>query len=69
MSAKQVTDAINNVIDTYRFPIPMVADIISFDKKVKIYTHQEICAMIPQGYTFENFEKVTINGQVRWLLK
>jgi len=69
MSAKQVTDAINNVIDTYRFPVPLVADIVSWDKRIKIYTHQEICEMIPKGYTFDNFEKITVNGLVRWIMK
>ena len=69
MSNQHITDAINNLIDTYKYPIPTIADIISFDKKVKIYTHPEIINMIPKGYDFSMFEKIEFNGKVRWVLK
>ena len=57
------------VIDNFKYPVPTVADIISWDKKVKIYTHREVVDLIPQGYDFSMFEKITINEQVRWIKK
>lgn len=69
MSAEQVTDAVNNLIDNFKYPVPTVADIVSWDKKVKIYTHREVVDLLPQGYDFSMFEKITVNNQPRWIKK
>lgn len=68
MTAQQITDAVNNLIDNFKYQVPTIADVVSFDRKVKLYTHQEIVDLIPKGYEFSMFEKITINGQVRWVL-
>ena len=69
MPAAQVTDAVNNLIDNFKYPVPTVADVVGWDKKVRVYTHQEIVDLIPKGYDFTMFEKITVNGQVRWIQK
>jgi predicted methyltransferase len=69
ISGQQITDAVNNLIDNYKYPVPTVAEILSWDKKVKLYKHSEVVELIPKGYDFTMFEKVEINNQVRWILK
>jgi hypothetical protein len=66
---RQITDAVNNLIDNFRFPTPTIADIIGFDKKVKLFSHAEVVAMLPKGYEFTDFEKIELNGKIRWTLK
>jgi hypothetical protein len=69
MSANQLTDAINNVIDTLKYPIPTVADIVSYDKKEKLYNHKEVAESIKEGYSFDDYEMITINDKKRWIRK
>lgn len=69
LSREQLVDAVNNLIDNFRFPVPTVADIIGFDKKVKLFSHAEVVAMLPKGYEFTDFEKIELNGKIRWTLK
>lgn len=70
MTGKQVTDAINNVIDNFKYPCPTVADIVGWDKKVKLYTHDEARAMLEPGCTFTDwFETIKVKGQVKWIRK
>ena len=40
---ERFTDAVNYVIDNCRYPKPSIADFVSYDKSVKVYTYQEIC--------------------------
>jgi hypothetical protein len=69
MSAQQLTDAIDNLIDNYKYPVPTVAEVLSWDKKVKLYTHAEVVKEIPQGFEFSAYDMVTINDQKRWIRK
>lgn len=41
---ERFTDAVNYVIDHCRYPKPSIADFVSYDKSIKIYAHEEICA-------------------------
>ena len=68
-TAQRVKDAINHVIDTNPYKRPSIADIISFDKKVKLFTYSEIEAKGRQGEkdVFENYERVKIEGKVRFI--
>ena len=70
-TAQRVKDAINNVIDSCPYKKPSISEIISFDKKVKLYTYNEIQAKGFQGCkdAFENYERVNINGQWRYIEK
>ena len=40
---QRFTDAKNYVIDNHVYPKPSIAEFISYDKKVKTYTHKEAC--------------------------
>jgi len=41
---ERFTDAVNYVIDNCRYPKPSIADFVSYDRSVKTYTHEQICA-------------------------
>lgn len=69
MPYAQVKDAVNNIIDNFKYPVPTVADVISWDKKVKLYTHAEVVADIPKGFEFSDYTMVTVNEEKRWIRK
>jgi len=66
---QRVCDAISHVIDTCNYKRPMVAEIVSFDQKKKLYTYNEMCAKCSANYSSENFERIEMNGQVRYFEK
>lgn len=66
---QRVKDAIGHTIDTFHFKNLNVADIISFDRKVKTYSYNEMIAMCNQYKTTEDFEMIEINGKKRWIEK
>lgn len=69
-TAQRVKDAINHIIDNSPYKRPAIADIISFDRKVKLFTHSEIQAKCAPGYpAFEYYERVVINGKVKYIEK
>jgi len=39
---ERIKDAVSHVIDTCPYPTPTIANFISFDKKIKLYTYQEM---------------------------
>jgi hypothetical protein len=65
----RVKDAISHVIDTCPYKRPSIADIISFDRKVKTYSYSEMVALCTPYRTTENFEMVEISGVRRWIEK
>lgn len=61
---KRVTDAVNHVIDNYEYKRPPIAKIISFDKKMRVYTYSEIVAKCNTSYrAFEHYDRMLINDQ------
>ena len=66
---KRLSDAVNSLIDAHTYPSFTIADVIRFDKKMKLYSHADVCNLIPSGYTFEDFEHVWINGKLYWKKK
>ena len=57
-SDARLNDAVGNLIDTCRYPLPTIADVISFDKRVKLYTYSELTAKVNQGYSMKDFKKL-----------
>lgn len=67
---ERVKEAINHVIDTNPYQRPSIADIISFDRKIKVYTYSEISSKCYPGYSaFEHFEVIEIEGRKRYIEK
>jgi hypothetical protein len=69
MSKNQLIDSIDNILMNYKYPHPTVADVIGFDKRVKLYTHAEVVADIPKGFEFNDYDMISINEQKRWIRK
>ena len=63
-SDQRLADAVNNVIDNFRYKELSVADIIQHDKRVKLYTYPEVVAMVTAWQAaFDDFEIREINGK------
>jgi hypothetical protein len=67
----RLTDAVKNVIKTCVYPTPTIANILSFDKRVKLHTHEEMCDMaIRSGISiWSAYDQKRINGRVYWISK
>lgn len=65
---QRLIDAIGSVLDNCQYP-PKISDIISFDRKVKVYTYSEMIAVCNQYRTTEDFQMIEINGKKRWIEK
>lgn len=67
-SDQRLTDAVNQVIDTCRYPNPKPADFLSFDKRVQILTYNELCDQVAKGVaSFETQTRILINGKGYWV--
>lgn len=42
---KKLTDAVRNLIKTCQYPEPTIANILGYDKRIKIYTWHELAQM------------------------
>ena len=62
-SNERMIDAVNNVIDNCQYPTPTLANFLSFDKKVKIITYNELCNLVTrQEAKFESYAPIKIKG-------
>ena len=70
-SNKRLENAVNYVIDKFRYKELNVADIISWDRKINIYTYSQICNLIQKSMIngFDDTEIREINGTKYWVLK
>ena len=68
-TAKRLEDAVEHVIDNFPYKELNVADIVSFDKRVKLYDKNQIWDECSKGYTTDDFEKVRISGKLYWVKK
>ena len=68
---QRLTEAVNNVIDNFQYKELNISDIVSFDKKIKLYTYQEACRLITQkGYEFgRDLERINVDDKVYWIMK
>jgi hypothetical protein len=59
----RLNDSINHVIDNCIYPTPSIAQFISFDKRIKLYTYHDIVKMQDQTqHAFKSYRPVKING-------
>ena len=66
---KRIKDAVNYLVDNHIYKSINPANIMSFDKKEKLYTYLQKLDMINKGYKWENFELVIVDGKRLWKLK
>lgn len=61
---QRLKDAIATVIDNFRYQKPNIADIIAYDKKVKLYTYNETYQEIEKGAEWSDFKIIERNGKI-----
>lgn len=76
---ERLRDAVNYVIDNYRGydKLPSIADFISYDKKVRIYTRSELLEKHKDAYYYgakydpiaNEYELINYNGKPRYVRK
>jgi hypothetical protein len=76
-SDKRLIDATKNLIKNCVYPEPTIANIISFDWTVKVYTYDELMEKHKDAYhmgstsdpIYTNYERIDFYGQERWAKK
>jgi len=62
-SDQRMIDSINNVIKTCQYPVPTMANFLSYDMKVKLYSYNEVCDMVTKSEAvFDDFCIVKVSG-------
>lgn len=63
-SAERLKDSVNNILDNFSYKEFTIADIVRFDKRVKLYNHAEVCSLVTAGKaSFEDFVVKEIDGE------
>lgn len=61
---ERLKDSIGFLIDNFTYPKPSIANIISFDKRIKLYDYEEVALLVTKNETrFENFAIIKRNGK------
>lgn len=69
-TANRLKDAVNHIIDNFQYKELVVSDIIRFDKRIKLYTYNEVCNLVTKGQaSFDEFEVREIEGCCYRILK
>lgn len=66
---QRLIDAINNVIDTCKYQVPAIAEIISFDKRIKLKSYDDVRKELDfndKAMKKDN-KKIKINGVAYWV--
>jgi len=62
----RLKDAINSVIDNCIYPVPTIANFISFDKRIKVFNYDEMLKKCNEnGDTWDNYKAVLLPGNVK----
>jgi len=65
---ERLKEAVNNVIDNCQYPTPTLANFLSFDKRIKVYSYNEYCNAITSHEAGPNdFSKIHINEKLYWV--
>lgn len=62
-TGKRLKDAVNYILDNFQYKELVISDIIRFDKRVKLYTYNDVCNLVTKNQaSFSDFEIKEING-------
>ena len=65
---ERIKDAVGNLIDNFKYPRPSIADVISFDKRVRLFSYSEYTNEILTKKAFGNdFIKHWIGDTLFWV--
>ena len=63
-SDQRLSDAVNHLIDTCQYPTPTLANILSFDKRVKVYSYHDLCTLIGKNEAiWGNYARILVAGK------
>lgn len=72
-SDERLRDAVRHVIDNCIYPSPTIAQVISFDRTVRLYTYFEMVEMVNKvngdAKLWDYYEKRKINDKLFWVSK
>ena len=64
-SDDRLSDSVNNLIDNFQYPNPTLANILSFDRKVKVLDYNQVCTLIGKHEaSFNDFSKIFIREKM-----
>jgi len=66
-TVKRLEDAVNHVISNFQYKELNISDIIKFDKRIKLYSYNEVVIMVQKNAEFEDFEHRKIDGKTYWV--
>ena len=62
-SNERVKDSVDYLIDNYKYPTPTIAEIISYDAKVRLLTYDQVMKIHNEiGKAFDMYSAVVIEG-------
>lgn len=60
---KRLQDAVNHIIDNFQYKELNISDVVKFDKRVKLYSYNEVCVMVTKNQaSFSDFQIIEIAG-------
>lgn len=69
MGEKRLNAAITYVIRNFTYKTPSIGDVLSFDRKLRLYTYDEVCGkVVLEGVKMNQFFLVPDSGKL-WALK
>jgi hypothetical protein len=68
-TAERLRDAVEHVVDTFPYKEPRISDVISFDRRVKLYTAVEFQNAQAAGIDPSEFEYINLDGKGYRVLK
>lgn len=70
ITERQLIDSIKHVLKTFHYKELTIANILSFDKRIKLYTYSEVCALVTSGkFQMSDFQIKEIGEEVFRVLK
>jgi hypothetical protein len=67
---QRLKDAINYLVDNFTYPTPTIANVIGFDRRVKLLTYGQLLEVQERtGRAFEDYCKVRRKGKLFWISK
>jgi hypothetical protein len=63
-SDQKLIDAVNNLIDTCIYPTPTIASLLSWDKRIKLYSYYDMVNMTDKygASVWDNYKAISIQG-------
>ena len=69
-TSQRLDDAVNHVIDSFQYKELNVADVVSFDKRAKLFSYNQMCNEVANGQSvMDDFQRLQIDGKNYWVRK